>query len=103
MRSKKTGKSKSLSRRRNRIIAISVFTVISAIAIFITTNLNTLLSEKIMEIYNRSEVHKYYSLKFDKLRVNIFTGNVNIADVELSPVLQNNYDWFEKHGSIKAE
>jgi hypothetical protein len=103
MRSKKTGKSKSLSRRRKRIILIAVFTVISAIAIFITTNLNTLLSEKIMEIYNRSEVHKYYSLKFDKLRVNIFTGNVNIADVELSPVLQNNYDWFEKHGSIKAE
>jgi hypothetical protein len=63
---------------------IILFILILA-TIYITRNFNQILTDALMKTFNSSVVSDVYELKFDKLRVNIFAGNIRVFNVVMQP------------------
>ena len=103
MKSKQNSKSHSKRHKRLLIIAAIILFIAGGVAFYITRNLNTVLTEKIMEVYNRADVHNFYNLQFKNLKVNIFTGNVRIGDVHFIPRNKEKAEWFSRNGSIRLD
>lgn len=62
-----------------------VFILLTAATVYVSRNFNSLLSDAIMRSFNSSSISDVYELKFDKLRVNIFSGNIKVYNVLLQP------------------
>lgn len=68
-----------------RIILISVLVIVSIAGLLLYNNFNRLLSEALMRNFNSSIVSDVYELKFEKLRVNVFEGNISVMGVVMQP------------------
>src|SRR4030095_11842879 len=65
---------------------LAVFLIIIAIAAFLLyNNFNRLLSVALMKSFNSSMISDVYELKFEKLNVNLFLGDIRVSNVELQP------------------
>lgn len=58
---------------------------LGGIAFYIYNNFNKLLSEALIKNFNTSLASDVYELKFEKLRVNIFDGDIRVSNVVLQP------------------
>ena len=59
--------------------------IISIAAFLLYNNFNRLLSNALMKSFNSGSISDVYELKFEKLSVNLFLGNISVYDVELKP------------------
>jgi len=62
-----------------------VFILLTAATVYVSRNFNSLLTDALMRSFNSSSISDIYELKFDKLRVNIFSGNIKVYNVLLQP------------------
>lgn len=67
-----------------RVLGI-LFVIFTIATIYITRNFNQILADALMKSFNSSVVSDIYELKFDKLKVNIFNGNIRVVNVTLLP------------------
>lgn len=58
-----------------------LFIILSITAIYVSRNYNQILADALMKSFNSSVVSDVYELKFEKLRVNIFAGNIKVFNV----------------------
>lgn len=66
------------------ILAI-LFVILSIATIYVMRNFNQILADALMKSFNSSVVSDVYELKFEKLRVNVFSGNVKVLNVTFLP------------------
>ena len=62
-----------------------LFVIVSVIAVFLYYNFNSLLTNALIRSFNSSLMSDIYELKFEKLRVNILDGDVNVYNVSMQP------------------
>jgi hypothetical protein len=62
-----------------------LFILFSIVTIYVTRNFNQILADALMKSFNSSIVSDVYELKFEKLRVNIFAGNIRVFNVVMQP------------------
>ena len=81
-----------------------IIVILSAATFYVSHNLNRLISEAIMKGFNSNVISDVYELKFEKLRVNIFTGNIRVLNVELQPreVPLHQYPYINSSFSLKT-
>ena len=73
---------KSGNRRpTRRIILWSTFLIFVCFSVYAYWNFNQILANALLRSFNSNAISDVYELKFDKLRVNIFQGNINIRNV----------------------
>ncbi|MBP6334952.1 MAG: hypothetical protein KA444_05715 [Bacteroidia bacterium] len=65
------------------LVLVLILLAIASIALY--NNYNRLLSEALLKSFNSSLISEVYELKFEKLRVNLIKGNINVLNAELSP------------------
>lgn len=63
----------------------TLFIIFSVVTIYVTRNFNQILADALMRSFNSNVVSDVYELKFEKLRVNIFAGNIRVFNVVLQP------------------
>ncbi len=68
-----------------RIILASLLLILLVAGFYIYRNLNRLLSESLINSFNASVISDVYELKFDKLRVNVFRGSIEVIDASVLP------------------
>ncbi len=100
------GKKRSL-RLFTRIVLLILAIVVIALSyagIYISRNFNQLLSEQIHKGFNKSIISDVYDLKFEKLRVNILTGNIKVLNVTLEPrrKLLHDYPYINSSFQLKT-
>jgi hypothetical protein len=66
-------------------ILIIVTVILSIAGFYVYNNFNNLLTVALMNSFNSNVVSDVYELKFEKLRVNLFEGNINVFNVIMSP------------------
>jgi hypothetical protein len=66
-------------------ILVFLLIILSGAAFYVSRNFNRLLSEALVRSFNSNVISDVYELKFEKLRVNLLTGNIRVFNVELSP------------------
>ncbi len=72
--------------RKFLLWATGIFLFILVLAtIYISRNFNQILTDALMKTFNSSVVSDVYELKFEKLRVNIFAGNIRVFNVVMQP------------------
>ena len=89
--------------RRRKVVIISLLVFVLGIGggfAYITTQFNELMREKIISLYEQSEVSHYYKLEFKKLRVNLLSMSVRIYDIRFSPLSEKHKPFFEENGSL---
>src|SRR4051794_37804897 len=59
--------------------------IILGTAVFLYYNFNRLLTTSLNKSFNATVISDVYELKFDKLRVNLLTGNISVHNVTLQP------------------
>ena len=96
---------KKFSKRKRLIpgLIVLLFIIIGSVFFYISTNFNQILTDKINSLYVQSEASKYYSLDFDKLRVNLINMNIRVYNVHFTPKTNEHHDFFAKNGSIELE
>ena len=75
-------------RSRKKIIlriAIITFLVIVAVVVFVTINLNRLLTNALHNGFDSNLISDVYELKFEHLEVNFLTGSLQVKNVEMFP------------------
>jgi len=65
-------------------ITIVFFLILIAGLVFLYYNLNRILTNALTKSFNSNIISDVYELKFDKLSVNFFAGNVSVYNVELN-------------------
>lgn len=68
-----------------RIVAVSLLVVVLAVAGVLYMNFNRLVSNAVMSTFESTIISDVYELNFEKLRVNIFEGTVNVVNVVIQP------------------
>jgi Domain of Unknown Function (DUF748) len=80
----KTGK-----RSKTRKVIIWVFAILLAVVggggFYLYHNYSRLLSEALLKSFNSTLLSDVYELRFEKLSVNLVTGNIQVKKVELKP------------------
>jgi hypothetical protein len=66
-------------------IVLSVVVILMIGGILIYYNFNRILADALMKSFNSTLVSQVYELKFKKLSVNIFQGDIKVSDVSLQP------------------
>lgn len=64
-------------------LVLMIFLVITGFYLY--RNFNRILSDSLMKSFNSNVISDVYELKFEKLRVNFFTGNIIVFNVILQP------------------
>lgn len=84
-------------------LAIS-FLTISGLTIYVSRNLNRLVSEALIKGFNSNVISDVYELKFEKLRINIFAGSIKVFKVELQPraVPLHQYSYINSSFNLKT-
>lgn len=80
------------------------FVTLAGLTFYVSRNLNRLISEAIIKGFNSNSISDVYELKFEKLRINIFAGNIKISNVELKPraVPLHQYPYINSSFSLKT-
>lgn len=85
----KSGIQEKQGKRRFRkylLWIMAIIIVISSVAAFyILRNFNQLLADALIKSYNSNIISDVYDLKFEKLKVNIFEGNIQVLNVVIQP------------------
>ena len=78
--------------RKKKNIRNSVFAVMAVLLIiisvgffYISRHFNQLLADALVRSFNSNIISDVYELKFDKLKVNVFQGNIQVLNVVLQP------------------
>jgi len=99
-------KNQKKSPQRKRIVSavlIGLFVLVSGSIFYVNANFNKLISARIFKLYNQSEAAKYYSLHFNKLRVNMLRMSVRVYGVHFSPLQNDHPEFFKENGSVEIE
>lgn len=99
---KRKSKKKSHKRKVSFIFLIMLVLLLGGF-FYISSNFNNILSDKIHSLYNQSQVSSYYHLKFDKIRVNLFSMNMRIYNVRFTPKEKEFSSFFEDNGSLDIQ
>jgi len=67
---------------------------------YTTINLNRIVTENIISIYNQSQLNEYYSLEFKKLKINIIDRKIKILHVSFKPRKDIKPQFFKDNGSM---
>ena len=90
--------------RRFLFWAMAILIVIlSSATFYVSRNLNRLVSEAIMKGFNSNAISDVYELKFEKLRINIFSGNIRVLNVLLQPRQKPIHDYPYINSSFRLE
>jgi hypothetical protein len=78
---------KKKSRTKRIIIWILgvLLAIVGSVSIYLYSNYNRLLSDALLSAFDSSLFSDVYELKFEKLGVNLLTGNIQVYNVELKP------------------
>jgi hypothetical protein len=68
-----------------RKIAVSVLLLVAVTGVVLYSNFNKIVAEAVRYAFNSNIVSNVYELRFEKLRVNLFKGDVRVVDVVLQP------------------
>ncbi len=82
------------------IILLTISLILFGVLIYINHNLNSILTEKINDSFNKSKISDYYNLSYDKLKVNVLSGNLKLFNVKLTHKKDTNIIFFNQYGSI---
>ena len=76
-------------------ITVVFFLILIAGLVFLYYNLNRILTNALTKSFNSNIISDVYELKFEKLSVNFFAGNVSVYNVELNQLENslNNYPY----------
>ena len=85
-------------------VTAATFVILSLLAVYVSRNLNQLVSKALMKGFNSNVISDVYELKFEKLRINIFAGSIKIFNVELQPraVPLGQYPYINSSFSLKT-
>lgn len=87
------------------LITFSALVVILAGAsVFLYYNFNKLLSDALMKSFNSSIISDVYTLKFERLSVNLIKGDIQVYDVAMEPrdTLSQQYTYINSFGRLKT-
>ena len=70
---------------------------------YVSRNLNRLVSEALIKGFNSNAISDVYELKFEKLRINIFAGNIRVFNVVLQPRQKPLHDYPYINSSFRLE
>jgi hypothetical protein len=62
-----------------------LFLLLASVSFYLYSNFNHLLSDALMKAFNSGIVSDVYEIKFEKLGVNLVTGNIQVNNVEFKP------------------
>jgi hypothetical protein len=95
MKEAKTMKRKGRVKRIILRITVVFFLLLIAGFVFLYYNLNRILTNALTKSFNSNIISDVYELKFDKLSVNFFAGNVSVYNLELNQLegSLNNYPY----------
>ncbi len=82
--------------RKYLLWIMAIFIVISTVvAFFVLRNFNQLLADALLKSYNSNIISDVYELKFEKLKANVFEGNIQVLNVVIQPRAKplNNYPY----------
>jgi hypothetical protein len=80
-----------------------IFALLTIAVVYVSQNFNRILSGALTNSFNSSSVSDVYELKFEKLRVNIFTGNINVLNVVMQPRSKPLHDYPYINSSFRLE
>src|SRR5688572_11653558 len=75
-----------------RITAVFLLLIIAG-GVFLYYNLNRLLTNALTKSFNSNIISDVYELKFEKLSVNLFSGNVSVYNVKLNQLENSLHDY----------
>jgi hypothetical protein len=80
------------------------FVTLAALTFYVSRNFNKLLSEALIKGFNSNVISDVYELKFEKLRTNLFTGNIKVFNIELQPraIPLRQYPYINSSFSLKT-
>jgi hypothetical protein len=86
-------------------ILIVFISLICIGCIYIYNNFNRLLSDALLKSFDANIVSDVYELKFEKLRVNLFQGDIKVLNVVMSPREHplNTYPYINSSFTLKTE
>src|SRR5688572_20440086 len=85
-------------------IAGALFLLVAVAAVLIYYNFNRLLSVSLKDSFNSNIISDVYELDFERLSVNLATGNIRVHDVTLKPRAKplRNYPYINSSFHLKA-
>lgn len=88
-----------------KIILASLLLILIVAGIYIYRNFTRFLSESLVNSFNASVISDVYELKFDKIRVNIFSGSIQVINASVFPRTTplKVYPYINSSLSLKAE
>ena len=75
----------------------------SGIVYYLNHNLNEIITEKVNSKFNNSSISEYYNLSFNKIKINVLRGTLNIYNVKLSHKTDYNKKFFQKYGNVDCQ
>ena len=72
-------------KKRLLIVFSTLLIIVAAVSIFVYINFNHLLSTALTNNFNSNIIAGVYELKFDKVRVNLLQGSIQVYNVSLMP------------------
>ncbi len=86
-------------------IALAFILLAAAGGLFLYNNFNRLLSDALLKSFNSNIVSDVYELKFEKLHVDLFKGNINVLNVVMQPREKplNSYPYINSSFILKTQ
>ena len=84
-------------------VMATIIVILAGATFYVSHNLNRLVSEAIMKGFNSNAISDVYELKFERLRINIFSGNIRVFDVLLQPRQKPLHDYPYINSSFRLE
>jgi hypothetical protein len=98
-----TKKKRHLARKIIFWILAIAFITLAGLTFYVSRNLNKLVSEALMKGFNSNVISDVYELKFEKLRINIFAGDIRVFNVVLQPRLKPLHDYPYINSSFRLQ
>ncbi len=88
-----------------RTILLTLLVVLLLAGIYLYRNFNHLLSDALLQSFNKSVISDVYELKFENLKVNLANGSIRVNNVTLLPREKplKEYPYINSSFSLKAE
>jgi hypothetical protein len=92
-------------KKHTTLIILSVFLLLLVgVGFYLYSNLNKLLSNALLESFNKNVISDVYELKFESLKVDPFNGNIKVKNVSFEPRKQplNSYPYINSSFILKT-
>lgn len=99
-----SGPKRKKKKKLFKILGIIIL-LLSIGGFYLYNNYNRLLSEALMKNFNNNIVSDVYELKFEKLRVDLFQGNIKVLNVVMQPREKplNNYPYINSSFVLRTQ